>query len=136
MNKTEFIYKVALAGEGKTKWLVGCAHAEIEAHAGNHVVPPVVFFTKVPRKYAEFAENYYARTHKLFACRIATSTAEIAEGDVVLIDDWQNDFISGKDLRALVDVASKVYITVEGKLDDNWDISFDPDQLSIFDTVN
>lgn len=133
MINTEFIYRVAPAGEGKTKWLVSCAEAEITKQS-ECAVPPVVFFTKVPRKYADFAENYFARTRKLFACRIATEVTEIQSEDTVLIEDWHTDSISGKDLIALRGIARKVYITVEGTLADTVDFPvIDPDQLSIFD---
>lgn len=127
MNNTEFIWKIAPRGEGKTKWLVERAHEEVQE--GNRVF----LLTHDASRFTKFVEHYYENTHEICRVQLALSLSDLEADSVVLVDNLLKQNITASDIGRLEGFFKKVYITAMGKqyrayntTDDEWE------QLTIF----
>lgn len=109
MYETEFIYKVAPKGGGKTRWL---AERALNEHLERNTI---CYLTNGNYTYRKFMELFFANYNTLATIHPVDTIAEIPHDAVVLIDDllnntsWQLD-----EIRSLNGLAKKVYITVDG----------------------
>lgn len=129
----KYIYKVSQPGTGKTRWLMENALAELEQ--GNNVTLLTVDSRVGSMQYQKFVEDFFARFHIICKVRVAKHVTEIAENDVVLIDDLMK-LSKHLDAFNLVDTrASRVYVTMNGVTAEEWETveKPDPNQLSCFD---
>ena len=131
---TEFIYKVAPRGEGKTKWLLNQAKNELDA--GEKVV---LLTNEANRglEYKIFAEKYFGTFHEVCKVDTVNHIHQIPHDGIVLID---NLFMLDMHMNAvtyLIGQCKRVYITLDGKLAPSEQRkTVDPNQLSIFDTMS
>lgn len=109
---TEITYKVALPGEGKTRWLVRKAIEEIQN--GEQVVLLAKNQEQLNKQYQNFAELFYSESNQICNVTLVTHLSDVPVGSVVLIDNLLD---LGKHLdgvKELTGVVKKLYITVEG----------------------
>ena len=108
MYETEFIYKVAPRGGGKTRWLADRALSE---HlAGNNIC----YLTNGNFSYRKFMELFFANYNTLATIHPVDIIEEIPIDSIVLIDDLLSYDISAQELNTLKGRAKKVYITLDG----------------------
>lgn len=124
------IYKVALPGEGKTRWLL--EQAKRECDNDEHVVL-ITNGNFIDREYRSFSEDYVDLYKEVCLVQPVNKMHDIEEGSVVLIDDLFHLDIHMIGLRALQHKAKRVYITVDGVLDLPW--LKDNNQLTIFEEI-
>lgn len=131
---TEFIYKVASRGEGKTKWLLNQAKKELDA--GETVV---LFNNEKNRglEYKWFVEKYFVTFHEVCKVESACHVHNIPHDAVILIDNLLMLDMHMNVINYLNGQCKKVYITLDGKLAPseprNEVVS---NQLSIFDVMS
>lgn len=124
------IYKVALPGEGKTRWLL--EQAKRECDNDEHVVL-ITNGNFIDREYRSFSEDYVDLYKEVCPVQPVNKMHDIEEGSVVLIDDLFHLDIHMIGLRALQHKAKRVYITVDGVLDLPW--LKDNNQITIFEEI-
>lgn len=117
MYETEFIYKVAPRGGGKTKWLV--EKALVEQAEGNQIYllinDPIPNFGSI--QYRKFMELFYTNFTRLATIHPIDKLETIPEGAVLLIDDLIKYDIIPSDLYKLRGKVKKIYIAVEGTIE-------------------
>lgn len=131
---TEFIYKVASRGEGKTKWLLNQAKKELDA--GETVV---LFNNEKNRglEYKRFVEKYFVTFHEVCRVESACHVPDIPHDAVILIDNLLMLDMHMNVINYLNGQCKKVYITLDGKLAPSEPRNeVDPNQLSIFDVTS
>lgn len=131
---TEFIYKVASRGEGKTKWLLNQAKRELDA--GETVV---LFNNEKNRglEYKCFMEKYFVTFHEVCKVESACHVHNIPHDAVILIDNLLMLDMHMNVINYLNGQCKKVYITLDGKLAPSEQrTSVDPNQLNIFDVMS
>ena len=131
---TEFIYKVASRGEGKTKWLLNQAKKELDAGE------TVIFFNNEKNQglfYKCFVEKYFVTFHEICKVESACHVRQIPHDSVILIDNLLMLDMHMNVINYLNGHCKKVYITIDGKLAPSEPRSeVDPNQLSIFDVMS
>lgn len=131
---TEFIYKVASRGEGKTKWLLNQAKKELD---NGELVVLLTNEANRGLEYKIFAEKYFGTFHEVCKVDTVNHIHQIPHDGVVLID---NLFMLDMHMNAITYLngqCKKVYITLDGKLapaEQRQEV--DPNQLSIFDVMS
>lgn len=131
---TEFIYKVASRGEGKTKWLLNQAKNELD---GGETV--ILFNNEKNRgvEYRSFVEKYFVTFHEVCKVNSACHIHSIPHDAVVLIDNLLMLDMHMNVINYLNGQCKKVYITLDGKLaEEVTDCDTHPDQISIFDVMS
>lgn len=131
---TEFIYKVASRGEGKTKWLLNQAKKELDAGE------TVIFFNNEKNQgleYKCFVEKYFVTFHEICKVESACHVHHIPHDSVILIDNLLMLDMHMNVINYLNGQCKKVYITLDGKLAPSEPRNeVDPNQLSIFDVMS
>ena len=131
---TEFIYKVAPRGEGKTKWLLNQAKNELDA--GEKVVLLANEANK-GLEYKIFAEKYFGTFHEVCKVDTVNHIHQIPHDGIVLIDSLFMLDMHMNAVTYLIGQCKRVYITLDGKLAPSEQRkTVDPNQLSIFDTMS
>lgn len=131
---TEFIYKVASRGEGKTKWLLNQAKKELDAGE------TVIFFNNEKNQRLEykcFVEKYFVTFHEICKVESACHVHNIPHDAVILIDNLLMLDMHMNVINYLNEQCKKVYITIDGKLAPSESRNkVDTNQLSIFDVMS
>ena len=131
---TEFIYKVASRGEGKTKWLLNQAKKELDA--GENVI----FFNNEKNQgleYKCFVEKYFATFHEICRVESACHVNHIPHDSIILIDNLLMLDMHMNVINYLNGQCKRVYITLDGKLAPTESRNeVDPNQLRIFDVMS
>lgn len=123
---SKMICKVALRGEGKTKWLLDVAHRYSDSAF------PVYFFTTKEDQYRKFCEKYFRAFQSI--CTVEEFNIENFVGnEIILVDDLMSLDIDMKKLSGIKENCYKMYATIEGTTEA--DIVTDTDQLTISDTI-
>ena len=123
---SKMICKVALRGEGKTKWLLDVAHRYSDSAF------PVYFFTTKEGHYRKFCEKYFRAFQSI--CTVEEFNIENFVGnEIVLVDDLMSLDVDMKRLSEIRDNCYIMYATIEGTTESITII--DTDQLTIFDTI-
>ena len=100
--------KVALSGEGKTKWLLDVANHYSDTH-------DVRIITNNEQEYFRFCEKYFSLYNHI--CPVLEFNAEdVTDKTVVLIDDVFNKHTLHVSIASLQATCAKVFVTVEGQL--------------------
>ena len=129
---TEFIYKVAPQGEGKTRWLVEQAKNEIDS---GELVVLLTNESNSGVQYKKFIENYFVHHHEVCKVNNLSHLSEIPTNSIVLIDDLFKlvEFRIGG--FEVLNNCKRVYITLNGTTTPPDFNTKDDCQLSIFDIM-
>ena len=131
---TEFTYKVASRGEGKTKLILNQAKKELDAGE------TVIYFNNEKNQgleYKCFVEKYFVTFHEICKVESACHVHHIPHDSVILIDNLLMLDMHMNVINYLNGQCKKVYITLDGKLAPPEPRNeVDPNQLSIFDVMS
>lgn len=109
--RNNIIFKVALPGEGKTKWLLDVAH-QYSATGRS-----IYLYTEDETEYAKFCEKYFAIYKAV--CPVYKLTAfKITKDAVILIDNLLSHGNSLGDIRFFQRNCYKMFVTLEGEQQD------------------
>lgn len=100
-------FKVALPGEGKTKWLLNVAKRYLDE--GRNVL----LFTEDDTEYQKFCEKYFNEFKEI--CHVQRMTAfRVERPDVVLVDNLLKNSNSVADFKFMQRNCYKMFVTLEG----------------------
>ena len=100
-------FKVALPGEGKTKWLLNVAKRYLDE--GRNVL----LFTEDDTEYQKFCEKYFNEFKEI--CHVQRMTAfKLERQDVVLVDNLLKNSNSVADFKFMQRNCYKMFVTLEG----------------------
>lgn len=109
-NENKITLKVALPGEGKTRWLAEVAHEFIKSEGRT-----VYLFTTQEDDYIKFCDNYFKRFNTVCQVSRLMNINDVTDKDVVIVDN----LLSHTDARVsdFADLTAncyKMFITMEG----------------------
>lgn len=104
----DITFKIANRGEGKTRWLLEKAH-ELKNE-------PIKFYSKTTQEYSLFCEKYLNFYNEICPAE-HLDIENLTSNDIVLIDDLFSITETIVDINYIKNVAKKLYITLEGKIE-------------------
>ena len=127
MNNT--ILHVAKRGEGKTKWLLNVARKY------QNIETPIYIVCDTEEEHNNFCNKYTMMYSEV--CKVKPLTvSDNIENSIVLIDDIFEHDLETSVIRNIQSECKKLFITIEGCMEDSEDPTYSYEQLSLFDILN
>ena len=109
-ERNNVVFKAALPGEGKTRWLLDIAKCYLEDEC-----KPVYMFTTDDEMYSKFCDKYFKLYNTICQVTRLTNLSDVTEDSVIIIDDlFANPDVRMSDITSIINSCYKMYITLNG----------------------
>ena len=108
-QRNNITFKIATAGEGKTKWLLDLA----EHYASRGI--NLYMFTTHEEQYKEFCDKYFYVFKNICPVIRLTNLNQVTSEDIVIIDNlFMHGDVRLNDVLEVCNNCYKMFITIEG----------------------